>query len=38
MIICSHCHDTEQQVKGGALQAGSQRYLCKVASDGNAQS
>ena len=30
MITCPHCQRTEQQVKIGFSQSGSQRYLCKV--------
>jgi len=30
MIKCPHCQRTEQQVKIGFTQSGSQRYLCKV--------
>ncbi len=30
MSKCPHCHDTEQQVKAGRNESGSQRYLCKV--------
>ena len=30
MSTCPYCHDTEQQVKAGRNESGSQRYLCKV--------
>lgn len=29
MITCPHCQRTDQQVKVGLTQSGSQRYLCK---------
>lgn len=29
MSECPYCHDTEQQVKAGKHESGSQRYLCK---------
>jgi transposase len=30
MINCPHCQRSDEQVKAGLTQAGSQRYLCKV--------
>jgi transposase-like protein len=30
MIACPHCHGSEQQVKVGFNESGSQRYLCQV--------